>query len=149
MTPLVAPDPDFEARIRGSFGRQGFMAHIGAHIEDIEPGRCVVAVAFRPEVSQQHGFFHGGLVGSLVDNAGAYAAFTLIEARQSMLTVEFKVNLLAPAVGDRLRAIGHVVRTGRTLSTSHVDVFSVTAGREKHCAVGIVTLMILSDRGDG
>lgn len=143
-----APDPAFAARIADSFGRQGFMAHVGAKLQEVEPGRCVIGVAFRRDVAQQHGFFHGGLIGTLIDNAGAYAAFTLIDAGESMLTAEYKVNLLSPAVGQRLEAVGCVVRAGRNLSTSHVEVFAIADGRRGLCAIGLVTLMRIMGRGD-
>lgn len=148
MTTFRVSDPDFRNRIEGSFGRQGFMAFIGAKLEYVEPGRCAISVPFRREVSQQHGFFHGGLVATLVDNAGAYAAFTLIGAAQSMLTVEFKVSLIAPAAGTVVRAVGQVVRAGRQLTTSQVEAFSVMDNSPKKCAIGLVTMMTLSDRGD-
>jgi len=153
MTRIPSPaftmrDPDFEARIRDSFGRQGFMRYIGAEIEELALGRCVVAVPFRAEVSQQHGFFHGGIVGALADNAGAYAAFTLIGAEQSMLTVEYKVNLLSPGLGEQLRAEGEVIRAGRSLSVSRVSVFAVGDGGQTQCAAALVTMMTLVGRGD-
>ncbi|MBY0612438.1 MAG: PaaI family thioesterase [Beijerinckiaceae bacterium] len=141
-------DPDYEARIKGSFARQGFMAHLGARIGALGPGLCVITADFRPEVSQQHGFFHGGVIGALADNAGAYAAFTLIEAHQSMLSVEYKINLLAPGHGDRLRAVGKVIRPGRTLTVSAVDIFVEKDGAETLCATALVTLMTLANRGD-
>lgn len=141
-------DPDYEARIGSSFARQGFMAHLGARIDALGPGLCVIAADFRQEVSQQHGFFHGGVIGALADNAGAYAAFTLIEAHQSMLSVEYKINLLAPGHGDRLRAVGKVIRPGRTLTVSAVDILVEKGGVETLCATALVTLMTLANRGD-
>jgi len=141
-------DPDFAARIRDSFQRQGFMRHIGAEIEELTPGRCVIGVPFRTEVSQQHGFFHGGIIGTLADNAGAYAAFTLIGAEQSMLTVEYNVNLLKPGAGERLRAEGEVLRAGRSLSVSRVSVFALSGEERTLCAAALVTMMTLAGRGD-
>jgi uncharacterized protein (TIGR00369 family) len=106
-------DPDFDARIRDSFSRQPFMRHIEVEIDEPAPGRCVVRVPLRTELTQQHGFFHGGVIASLADNVGAYAAFTLIDAGQSMLTVEFKVNFLSPGIGEKLHAVGEVIREPR------------------------------------
>jgi uncharacterized protein (TIGR00369 family) len=144
------PDPHYVARIKDSFGRQGFMRHIAARIEELAPGRCVVAADFREELAQQHGFFHGGLVGALADNAGAYAAFTLIEANQSMLTVEYKINLIAPARGQILRAVGEVVRPGRTLTMCQVNVLAINGADEPQlCGFATVTMMTLTSRGDG
>src|SRR5512140_3092911 len=93
-------DPGFEARTRASFARQGAMAHIGAQLESVEPGRVRIALAFRPELSQQHGFFHAGIVSTIADSAGGYAGFTLFPAESGVLTVEFKPNLIAPADGE-------------------------------------------------
>lgn len=147
---LHVPDPHYVERIQDSFNRQGFMRHIGARIEELGPGRCVIAVDFREELAQQHGFFHGGLVGALGDNAGAYAAFTLIEASQSMLTVEYKINLVAPAQGQILKAVGEVVRAGRTLTVCQVRVLAVDdAGEARLCGLATVTMMTLTSRGDG
>jgi uncharacterized protein (TIGR00369 family) len=143
------PDASYQARITDSFNRQGFMRLIGARIDALAPGQCVIIIDFREDLAQQHGFFHGGLVGALADNAGAYAAFTLIEATQSMLTVEYKINLLAPAKGRTLRAVGEVVRAGRTLTVSQVRVSVLDNGAEQLCALGTVTMMTLMTRGDG
>lgn len=144
------PDPNYVERIRDSFGRQGFMRHVGARIEELGPGRCVMAVDFRDELAQQHGFFHGGLVGALADNAGAYAAFTLIEADQSMLTVEYKINLLAPAKGLVLQAVGDVIRAGRRLTVCQTQISALdAAGEPRLCAVAMVTMMALTSLGDG
>jgi uncharacterized protein (TIGR00369 family) len=121
---LHVPDLNYVSRIRDSFDRQGFLRYIGARIDELAPGQCTIVVDFRDELAQQHGFFHGGLVDALCDNAGACAAFTLIDADQSMLTVEYKVNLVAPASGP-LKAIGEVVRAGRTLTVCHVQGVAV------------------------
>jgi uncharacterized protein (TIGR00369 family) len=143
-------DPDYVSRISDSFNRQGFMRHLGVRIDHLGPGTCTLAVDFRNELAQQHGFFHGGLVGALCDNAGAYAAFTLIEADQSMLTVEYKVNLVAPAKGRMLKATGEVVRAGRTLTMCQVHASAADDLDGEHlCAIATVTMMTLTSRGDG
>jgi uncharacterized protein (TIGR00369 family) len=95
-------DPNYAERTRAIFARQGFLRYIGARIEEVEPGRYVIAADFRDELAQQNGFFHGGLIGALADSAGACATGTLIEATQSLLTVEYKINLLAPAKAPKL-----------------------------------------------
>ncbi len=144
------PDPNYVERIKDSFARQGFMQHVGARIEEVGPGRCIIAADFSDKLAQQHGFFHGGLVGALTDAAGAYAAGTLVEALHSMLTVEYKINLLAPAKGRTLRAIGEVVRAGRTLTVSQVKLMVMDeAGKPQQCGLATVTMMILASRGDG
>ena len=143
MTPAA---PDFERRTRESFARQGIMAHLGATLERVEPGRVEIAVAFRPELSQQHGFFHAGVISTIADSAGGYAGFTLFPADAGVLTVEFKVNLLAAADGERAIALGEVIRSGRTLTVCRLDAWVEKQGRRTHCATGTQTLMTLLGR---
>jgi uncharacterized protein (TIGR00369 family) len=104
----------YEARVRDSFARQGAMALIGAALADVAPGYCAIALEPRPEVSQQHGYVHAGILATLVDSAGGYAAFTLFAEDCSILTVEYKLNVLAPAQGERIVAEGFVVKPGLT-----------------------------------
>ena len=145
-----ARDPNYVERIKATFARQGFLRHCGVRLEEIGPGRCIVAADFGEAVAQQHGYFHGGFIGALADAAGAIAASTLMEASQSLLTVEYKINLLAPAEGSTLRAVGDVVRSGRTLSVSQVHLFSVGENdKEQLCALATVTVITLTSRGDG
>jgi uncharacterized protein (TIGR00369 family) len=113
QTPL---DPDFERRVRASFERQAAMATLGVTLQRITPGEVVLEVPFRPELTQQHGFLHAGIVTSAMDSACGYAALSLMDRGAAVLTVEFKVNLLAPARGTRFRAIGRVVRAGRSVT---------------------------------
>ncbi|RMD47932.1 MAG: PaaI family thioesterase [Alphaproteobacteria bacterium] len=108
-------DPDFAARIRTSFERQGLMAHLGAGLVEVAPGRVVIALPVRPEVGQQHGFVHGGALAAVLDSACGYAALSLTPPGHEVLTVEFKVNFLAPARGTRILAEGRVLRAGRRL----------------------------------
>ena len=112
---LVVRDPDFEARVRASFARQQFMATIGARLARVMLGEVAIALPFRADLTQQHGFLHAGVVTSLVDSACGYAALTVMEPGSGVLSVEFKVNLLAPAAGTEFLAVGRVVRSGRTL----------------------------------
>ena len=146
MADFVPADPDFERRTRASFARQGAMAYLGAELERVEPGRVQIALAFRPELSQQHGFFHAGILSTIADTAGGYAGFTLFPADAGVLTVEFKINLLAAADGERATAIGEVVRVGRTLTVCRLDAFVDKGGRRTHCATGVQTLMSLIGR---
>ena len=146
-TPAFVPAcPDFEARTRESFARQGVMGLLGARIERIEPGLVQIGVAFRPELSQQHGFFHAGVQSTIADSAAGYAAFTLFPEKAAVLTVEYKINLMAAADGERLTAVGRVVRTGRTLTVCQFDVHVTKAGRSVHCATGVETLIALVGR---
>ncbi len=141
-------DPDFERRVRESFARQGFMRHLGVELTEVKAGFCELGVAYRPELAQQHGFFHGGVIGTLADNAGGYAAFSLMPAEASILTVEYKLNLLAPGEGERLVARAEVIRAGRNLSVCRSDVLAVKDGAEKLCASALATYMTLLDRPD-
>ena len=142
-------DPDYAARVSESFRRQGFMRHIGAELGKVTPGFCEIRLPYREEICQQHGFFHGGVIATVADNAAGYAAFSLMDADSSVLTVEFKLNLLCPGEGDNLVARGQVVRAGKALTVCRSDVFGVKEGEEKHCATALVTLMSLPGRADG
>lgn len=143
----IAPaDPDFEARTRASFARQGIMGHLGATLESVAPGRVEIAVGFRPELSQQHGFFHAGVISTIADSAGGYAGYTLFPAQAGVLTVEFKINLLAAADGERALAVGEVIRSGRTLTVCRLDAWVDKGGKRVHCATGMQTLMALVGR---
>jgi uncharacterized protein (TIGR00369 family) len=141
-------NPKFAARVRDSFARQGAMSFIGAELLRVEAGSVDIAVAFRPELSQQHGYYHGGIVGMIADSAGGYAAFSLMPEDASVLTVEYKINLLAPAEGGRLVARGRVTKPGRTLTVCSVDVFAVRSGKEHLCATALQTLMTMAGRAD-
>lgn len=144
--PFTAPDPDFEQRTRASFARQGAMAHLGAVLGRVEPGRVEISMPFRPELSQQHGFFHAGMIATIADSAGGYAGFTLFPAEAGVLTVEFKLNLLAAADGELAIAQGEVIRSGRTITVCRIDAFVEKQGRRTHCATGTQTLMCLIGR---
>jgi uncharacterized protein (TIGR00369 family) len=148
--PVWTPrNPAYAARVRDSFARQGFMGLLGAEIVSLQPGHCVIGAAYRPELTQQHGYFHGGLIGALADMAGGYAAFSLADADSSILTVEYKLNLLEPGRGDRLQADARVVRGGKRLSVCEVDVWALEGARRTRCAIATVTLMLLAGRSDG
>jgi len=147
MTGTVVPkNPDFEARTRESFARQGVMGLLGAVLERVEPGLVQIALPFRQELSQQHGFFHAGVLATIADSAAGYAAFTLFPADAAVLTIEYKINLMAAADGERLTAVGRVLRTGRTLTVCQFDVHVEKQGRVTHCATGIETLIALVGR---
>lgn len=149
MSRFAPKNPDFAARVSDSFARQGAMALIGAELARLDPGAVDIAVAFRPDLAQQHGYFHGGVVGMIGDSAGGYAAFSLMPVDASVLTVEYKINLLAPAHGERLIARGRVVKPGRTLTVTHVDVVVVRDGHEHTCATLLQTLMTMAGKLDG
>ncbi len=144
-----APDPHFEARVRASFARQAAMALIGATMTEVTPGRVTIELPVRDDLTQQHKFVHGGVVGMIGDSAGGYAAFTLMPAEASVLTVEYKINMLAPAKGERLIARGEVLKPGRTLSIVRADVYGLEAGRETLVASMQQTLMVMHGMADG
>jgi uncharacterized protein (TIGR00369 family) len=143
-----ARNPAFADRVRDSFNRQGAMALLGAELVRIEPGACEVRLAYRPALSQQHGYFHGGIVGTIADSAGGYSAFTLMPADASVLTVEYKLNMLAPGDGEWLSARARVVKAGRTLVVAAIDVVVSKQGRETLCATALQTLMTMHGRPD-
>ena len=148
MTQFQPTDPDFAERVRASFGRQGIMGLLGARLLRVEPGQVAIELPFRPDLSQQHGFFHAGVTSTIADSAGGYAGFTLFPADATVLTVEFKINLLAPAKGDRLVATGKVIKPGRTLTVCSLEVDVYDGDRATPCAYGLQTLMCMYGRPD-
>jgi uncharacterized protein (TIGR00369 family) len=143
-----AMDPNFEARVRDSFARQGAMRLIGASMTRVEPGYCEIELPYREDLTQQHGLFHGGFVSAIADTAGGYAAYTLFPAEDSILTVEYKINLLAPAAGDKLVASARVKQAGRTLTVCELEVKAMKQGKQILCACGLATLIRLAGRPD-
>jgi uncharacterized protein (TIGR00369 family) len=141
-------DPAFAERVRTSFGRQGAMRTLGAELVAVLPGYCAIALVPRPEVGQQHGYVHAGVVAAIVDSAGGYAGFTLFPANASVLTVEYKLNLLAPATGERLVAEGFVVKPGRTLAITRGEVHAEHDGRRTLVAIMQQTLMVMHGKAD-
>lgn len=141
-------DPDFESRVRRSFARQGLMGTLGAELAEVRPGYCEIRLPFREALSQQDGYFHAGASGAIADSAGGYAAFTLMGARDSVLSVEYKMNLLTPARGEMLIARGHVLRAGRNLTVSRVDISVRRGGIETLCAAMQQTLIRVPERSD-
>ncbi|WUW19516.1 PaaI family thioesterase [Streptomyces sp. NBC_01463] len=134
--------PAVRARVQGSFDSQGLMAHLGAHLAHIGPGRVHIVLPARPEVTQQHGYVHAGATSAIADSAGGYAALTLLDEDSDVLTVEYKINLLAPAAGDHLEAIGTVLKPGRTLTVCRLEVYGVQSdGSRKLVANGQQTLI--------
>ena len=147
--PEFAPgDPDYTARVRASFDRQAAMRLIGARLADIGPGYCSIELPYRPDLTQQHGYVHAGIVSAIADSAGGYAGFTLFPSDASVLTVEYKLNLIAPAAGERLIAEAHVVKPGRTLAITRGEVYAEAAGKRTLCAIMQQTLIVLSGKPD-
>jgi len=124
------------------------MAHLGTRLARIEPGLCVLEQPFAPAVAQQQGLFHGGMIAAVADVAGGYAALSMAEAGQEALTVEYKINFLAPARGTLLIATGQVVRAGRSLIITRIDVAVLNDGAEKACAIALQTIMPVAPFAD-
>ncbi len=146
MTPR---DPAFAERVRRSFARQRFMALLGAELVSVAPGAVAIALPLRPELEQQHGYAHAGAAWAIADSAAGYAAQTLMAAGDGVLTVELKINLLAPAQGARLVACGRVERAGRTLTVGRSDVVALdAAGAETVVATALGTFMRVEGLAD-
>lgn len=138
--------PQVRARLDQSFAAQGLMRLLGAQITAAAPGHVTIRLPFRPELTQQHGYFHAGGSAAIADSAGGYAAFTLFPEGSGVLTTEFKLNLLNPAKGDWLEAEGRVLKPGRTLTVCQLDVWGVTAAARIHVATGLQTLIRIDER---
>ena len=138
-------DPRFEERVRASFGRQAVMATLGATLARVAPGEVVIDLPFRPDLTQQHGFLHAGIVTSVMDSACGYAALSLMEPGTAVLSIEFKVNLIAPARGRRFRASGWVVKAGRTVTVVSGEFRVAHAGDDENEkadeAAGLIAVM--------
>jgi uncharacterized protein (TIGR00369 family) len=142
------PDPDFEQRIRRSFSRQGFNERVGAILGRVSAGYVEIEVPFSAGVTQQHGLFHGGVMGVIGDSACGYAAMTLTPRNTEVLTIEYKINFLSPGQGERLVARGRVTKPGRTVTVCHGDVVAVSEGKEKLVATMLVTMMTVGGQHD-
>jgi uncharacterized protein (TIGR00369 family) len=141
-------DPHWQRRVRESFLRQGLMQHLGAELVAVRAGECEIRVRYREELTQQHGYFHAGVTSAIADSASGYAAYSLMPADHSVLTVEYKINLVAPAAGDMLIARARVVRSGKTLKICAADVFAVKDGAENLCATSLSTIMAMAGKPD-
>ena len=139
-------DPAFADRVRASFARQGAMHTLGATLGDVQPGRVVIELAWAQGLTQQHGFLHAGIVATALDSACGYAASTLMPAEAGVLTIEFKINLLAPARGQRFRLEGLVLKPGRTISVVEGRAYADDQGREKLVATMNATMMTITGR---
>ncbi|KZC98243.1 PaaI family thioesterase [Oceanibaculum pacificum] len=147
---LTIRDPDYETRVRRAFDGQRYMHFIGASLISVTPGGCEIRLPYRPELSQHDGFFHGGVIGAIADNACGFASYTVAAADQSILTVEYKLNIISPGIGAALVARGRIVKPGRRLVIAQADVHALREGREKLVATSLSTLMLLDpgERGE-
>ncbi len=147
-TSFQPKDPDYVAKGQASFARQGAMRLVGAALDTLTPGFCAISLVPRAELTQQHGYVHAGIVSLIIDTAGGFAGFTLFPAGSSVLTVEFKLNLVAPAEGELLVAEGHVVRPGRTLVITRGEVHGIRNGQRTLVAIMQQTLMVMHGKPD-
>jgi uncharacterized protein (TIGR00369 family) len=136
-------DPDWEAKVRASFPRQGAMSLIGARLVELQPGYCEIHLPWRRDLTQQNGYFHAGIISTAVDSAAGYAGFTLMPPGSSVLSVEFKLNLLSPADGELLIATGEVIKPGKTLVITRGEAYVVKGDKTTHCSTMQQTLMTM------
>lgn len=148
MPNFTPRDPNYATRVHASFERQQVMTWLGASLTRLAPGQCEITLPHKPELTQQHGYLHGGIIGTIGDSAGGYAAYTLMPHDASVLTVEYKMNIMAPGDGELFIARGEVIRAGRSLVVARADVFAVKAGKETHCASLLQTLMTMHGKAD-
>ena len=132
---------DVKYRVKASFKQQGLMAHLGAHLLQVRPGYCEIEVLYRKELLQHNGLFHGGAVAAIIDTAGGYAALSLFKPGDGVLTVEFKINCLSRAIGEKLIAKSEVIKCGRTLTVTKGEVIVINNNRETVCALMQQTVM--------
>jgi len=133
------------AEIKGSFAKQGLMGTFKAVLEKIEHGHIEISMPYSDAVSQQHKFFHGGVIGALSDSACGYAAISVLKENEAALTAEYKINLLSVADGERIVAVGKVLKAGKTLIVCHGDVFVEKSGKRKLCATMLMTMCVVKN----
>src|SRR5262249_23456018 len=133
-------------RVRASYGKQRAMATLGARLARVAPGAVEIELPFREDLTQQHGFLHAGVITTIADSACGYAAYSLMPADAAVLTVEYKINLVSPAAGERFVARGRVVKAGATITVCAAEVFAMQEGREKLVALMQATMIALRDR---
>ncbi len=141
-----ASDVRYEEKVIESFNRQEVMKTISASILAIRPGEIELEFPYQSNLAQQHGFIHAGIVSTVLDSACGYAAFSLMPENAAVLTIEFKVNLLSPAKGERLRAVGKVKKLGKNITVTEGELFSYAEGGQKLVATMVGTIMSVYDR---
>jgi uncharacterized protein (TIGR00369 family) len=139
-TPL---NPSYQEEVTNSFAQQSIMDHIGAQLTRVEPGIVEITLAYRPDITQQHGFIHAGVLATIADSACGYAAYSLMPPGAEVLSVEFKINMLRPAKGDSFRALAEVIKSGRTLTVVNANVFALSAAKEELVATMLGTMICL------
>lgn len=148
MSTLTPKDPNFKGRVRENFDLQPMMKTLGVELTTVDAGKTVFNVRHHTPITQQHGFLHGGGVAAIMDSACGYAALSLLAENEEILTVEFKTNFLAPALGEAYRFEGSVIKPGRTLIVTEGKAFAIKDGVEKLVAIMTATMMPIRDRED-
>ena len=146
MNDFEPQDPDYAARVTASFARNRLLGSFGVAIKGIKPGHVTMSLPFREDLCQQHGYLHGGVLAALLDSASGYAGLTLMPVSAAVLGVEFKVNFVAPAIGERVDVFGRVLKSGRTLTVCAGDAYAVADGTQKLVASMLNTVMAVTDR---
>ncbi len=144
MAPFEPQNPNYVAEVRYRFAQQPYNLSIGAEVTDVMPGRVEIVVPSRADLVQHNGYFHGGLIAGLADIAGGFAGWSLVAEDQGMLTIEYKLNIVAPGLGDALRAVGEVVSRGRSIIVTRIDVFGSRDGEPVLCATSLQTLKVMN-----
>jgi uncharacterized protein (TIGR00369 family) len=137
--------PEKEAEVRENFGRQGLMRQIGAVMTSVKQGSCVIEVPYHEAVGQQHGFFHGGVIGAVADTAGGYSAMSALPLGADVLTLEYKVNFMRPAAGELLIAEANVLKAGRSVVVTRVEIYVVKDGERSLCAAMQQSIMRMAN----
>jgi uncharacterized protein (TIGR00369 family) len=140
MSGFIPQNPDYVAAVHAAFGRQPFIVHLGARIARVEPGAVELHLGYREEIGQNHGYFHGGVLGAIADTSAGFAGFSLMPAGGSVLTAEYKINIVAPGKGEELIGRGQVLSAGRTLIFTEARLYVRNGDRETLCAVALQTL---------
>jgi uncharacterized protein (TIGR00369 family) len=146
MQKFDPPDSDFESRVRYGFSLQQLMTTIDARMTKVVPGEVHIELPFNQAWTQQHGYIHAGIITSIVDSACGFAAYTLMPACSGVLTVEYKVNFLSAAKGERFVGIGRVIKPGRRLTVCNGEVYAVEKGEEKLIASMQATMIAVGDK---
>lgn len=141
-------DPNFEMRVRESFARQKLMTTLGANLTEVSPGKVVIEMPFNENFTQQHNYIHAGIVSAIADSACGYAAFSLMPADAEVLSIEYKVNFLSPAVGEKFIARGQVIKAGRAITVCEGDVTAINKGKEKTVAAMLATMISIKKSRD-
>jgi uncharacterized protein (TIGR00369 family) len=137
-------NPRFASDVKENFARQSVMAAIGAKLIDVQPGTVQIALPYRSDLTQQHGYLHAGIITTIADSACGYAAYTLMPPNSEVLSVEFKVNLLRPARGKDFLALSEVIKAGKTLTVVRADVFAEPSSERVLIATMLGTMMCLA-----